>query len=106
MKWLEVAFNKGEIYRIPAIFIAEHRAEHYAKREDYLEQGMNYQQCFDAEVEFLMSDNFELIDWAGGNMDWVDVKDVAILVERAETDFVVGWTTAEKRIYISKEEPE
>lgn len=103
MKWLEVAFNKGEVYRIPAVFIAKHRAEHYTRGEDYLEQGMNYKQCFDAEVDFAMKNNFELVDWAASNMDWVDVKDVAVLIERAESNLNAGWINAKKRIFVPED---
>ena len=97
-KKLKVFFEKGEVFYISAISIAEHRAEVYASREDYLEQGMDYQEYFDVEVEFLMRHDEELIDWATNSMDWEDVKKNAVYVDHVESDFDDEWVNADKSI--------
>lgn len=59
--------DKGFVWHIDADFIAKHRANHYAKGEP--------DHVFQEEYNHAMSDDFELYDWYGNNMDWEDVPE-------------------------------
>jgi len=48
------------------------------------------------EIDFVMKDSYEGIDWASNNMDWEDVVDFAIKIENGERE--MDWCNAEKEI--------
>lgn len=73
MKYIQIKTEKS-IYRIPLEFVAKHRAEYY--KED----------GFDEEVEFVMNDNYEGIDWMSNNMNYEDFKDALIKVKDIEIE--------------------
>ena len=83
MKYLRVRFSNGEEYDIPAEFIARERAEYYVTRD--IDRGDTKEEdCkkeIQAEIEFALKDDSEIVDWAFNNMDWEDVKEVAQKVE-------------------------
>jgi len=56
-------------YKVPLLFIANHRADYYSGENDRV-----------GEIEYVMNDNFEGIDWLINNMNYEDVKDVSIKV--------------------------
>lgn len=92
MKYLDLLCTDGSRYRIPAQFIAEHRARYYAEKDGGTD-------TYADELAFTLSSNYELTDWAGGNMDWEDVAAVAVKVEEPEPlDMQEQWNTAEKEI--------
>ena len=72
IKRLCVRFSDGRSYWIPARFIAEHRAKYYAGL-DSVQDGADFQEVFETEVELALGDSFELQDWARNNMNWSDV---------------------------------
>ena len=65
----------GYAWHIPLEFIAKHRAAFYADDPDTTEAE---------EVEFVMGDDYEGVDWFLNNMNWVDVAGVARLVQTPE----------------------
>jgi hypothetical protein len=68
---LRVEFPNGDVFLVPAKVIAEHRAKHYADGDP--------DTTYEAEFEYTMTDEYQLRDWAGNNMDWDDVKARAVL---------------------------
>lgn len=90
MKVLTVRFSNGRRFRIPAEVIAKHRANYYANREEDTE--------FADELEYGLSDEYVLIDWASNNMNWDDVKDEATEIEPDECEKRDEWTNAEKEV--------
>ena len=83
MKYIKLTTEKA-IYHLPLEFVAKHRAEHY--KED----------GFDEEVEFVMNDDYEGIDWLSNNMDYEDFKDA--LVKIKDKDIEEDFANAEKEI--------
>lgn len=79
-KYLRVTMFDGSKWDVPAKFIAENRANYYVK-EDASKRPMTLEQFAKAvaeEVEHCLSDDYEIKDWAENNMNWEDVKDVAV----------------------------
>lgn len=48
-------------------------------------------------IHWFDTNDFEFADWAKNNMDWDDVKEMAVLLRRSETsvDFQDGWVSGE-----------
>lgn len=82
-----VTMSNGDVYGVPAEIIADNYAKYYENR------GESYEENYNGMLEWFDSKDFEFADWAKNNMDWDDVKDKAILLERKEQeiDFQEGW---------------
>ncbi|KPN64683.1 hypothetical protein SAMN04488527_1629 [Aliiroseovarius crassostreae] len=86
-KFIEVS-DGGYVWHIPLLKVAEHRAAHYAQSEDQQQE----------EVQFVLNDHFEGIDWFQNNMNFEDVADVAELLETPEPKIAPDMGTAECEI--------
>lgn len=97
-KKIRIKFDNGDVFEIPAIFVANHRAKYYA--EDAVKSGDNYQEAFDNEVEYAMNELSELTGWLAGNMDWDDIEDIAkrIKMRNIEYSYTEKWHSAEKTV--------
>ncbi len=99
-RYLRIKFPDAD-FDVPAKLIAEDRASHYAKL-DHERDGEDYEETFKKEVEWVMAEEsgFELYDWASNNMDWSDVKDQAIRVEREKpkVDYEREWSNVQKEV--------
>ena len=86
-----VTMANGDQYGVPAEVIADNYAKHYEIR------GEDYQENYDAMIHWFDTNDFEFADWAKNNMDWLDVKDRAVLVgsKKEEPDFEDGWMNGE-----------
>lgn len=96
MKVIRIDTPKGQ-YDLPLKFVAEDRANEYesvGSRE------------WQEEVEWVVQDNFEGVDWLLNNMNWVDVKDHAVKVNDdanvTDEDF---WTSSDYFEIIEVEKP-
>lgn len=69
-KYLEIE-DSGYVWRVPLLVIAEERARYYAKRDP--------DTSFEEEVDYVMEDGFEGIDWYQNNMNFEDVAEHATL---------------------------
>ena len=90
-EWIYVTFDR-EVWRFPAIIVAEKRADYYACTVDGYEK-------FSGEWYSEFKESFDrdnLIDWAHNNMNWIDVKDVAVQCKSfTEKDYAEMWTNAD-----------
>ena len=67
--------ENGYVWHIPLMFVAESRADYYANDPDSNR---------DEEIEYVMGDDFEGIDWFKNNMNFSDAGSVAKLVQSPE----------------------
>lgn len=75
MKVLTIS-DSGYMWHVPLSAIAKHRAEYYAR--------VDKDTTFAAEFDFVMEDDFEGVDWYENNMDFINIKDQARLVQTPE----------------------
>lgn len=97
-KLYTVTMENGDVWAVPAEVIADN----YAK--EYESCGEDYQENFDAMMNWFDAKDFEFEDWARNNMDWDDVKDKAFLYKKNEqpVDFQEGWINGECE-YVTEE---
>ena len=69
---IEVRFENGEIYHIPAEVIAKMRTEYYAEKDGFLPESQEWKEEFEQSM-----DSYELKDWIQNNCNWSDVRDYA-----------------------------
>ena len=90
-----VTMPDGSTWEVPVRLIAENRAEYYVKEfggdiENSLKIGT---------LPLFEEDDYEIANWAKGNMDWSDVKEYAIQVKSLEDpDFQEGWVNGNYEI--------
>ena len=88
-KYLRVTMPDGSKWDVPLILIAENRAAAIVGAPG---------KEFDKEVESLLKEEYEIIDWAQNIMDWKDVVLQARMVKDAEVDYQEGWMNGKKEI--------
>jgi hypothetical protein len=83
---------KGQ-FQIPLKIVAERRADYYACEVDGHEKGSIE---YNKEVDWVMNDKFEAIDWLINNTNWEDWQSMAIKINDkvnvTDDDF---WTSSE-----------
>lgn len=94
---LEVEFSDGRIFRVRAAVIAEDRAR-YLANNDHSGGGSLWRQTFEAEFDYALADNAELLDWANNNMDWSQLETSAVETFSNPINRDAEWSNAEKRI--------
>lgn len=72
-KYIRVKYN-GYAWNFPAYLIAKDRSQYYVRNDK--------ETTYAAEYEFIMNDDYELIDWFQNNMNWEDVSKFAKLEEQ------------------------
>lgn len=92
---LEVEMPDGSRWTVPVDIIARSRAEHYAH-----EFGGDVERTLREDTFPLFeSDDYEIVDWAANNMNWVDVRYAAVrAADSTAVDYQEGWVNGEKRI--------
>jgi len=73
MKVIKCNTPNGQ-FQIPLKLVAENRADYYAVEVDGNEKGS---QEWQEEVDWVMKDDFEGIDWLINNTNWEDWQDSA-----------------------------
>ena len=89
MKYVKLEFAT-ENWLIPLEFIAKHRADYYKQKDG---DEADYQ----GEIDFVMNDTYEGIDWIKNNMDYKDFEN-EIIVEDFKNSVDVDWCNAESSI--------
>ena len=76
----------------PADVVAENSAKYYS--------GLDDGSTFEEELEIILEDDDELLDWASGNMNWEDVEKHARCIARPdlECDYQDGWVNGNKTV--------
>jgi len=102
-KFLRVTFSDGMVYDIPAEFIARARAEYYAESD--AKKGENYTEIYNEELKIGLEDEYEIIDWAFNNMDWIDVQAHAVMVaqESKFVDYKEEWANVKNEVITKNE---
>lgn len=94
LKRLCVDMPNGVTYGVPVEVIARHRAEVYKDEfNDDLAESLR-----EDTIPLFESDNYEIRDWAANNMNWSDVKDLAIVIKNntpPDEDFEDAWCNGE-----------
>jgi enolase len=79
-------------YELPLLTVAEDRAEYYSEKDGFDRDSMEWQE----EVDFVMDDSYEGIDWLMNNSDWEEWEELATKindeVKVLEDDF---WTSSD-----------
>ena len=100
IKVIRIKMPDGD-YDVPLEFVARHRANYYANLDASRGEG-TYEENFKNEVEYVMNDDYEGIDWLENNMDWSDVSGVAVkLSSPPKADIEEAFCNAEKTILLS-----
>lgn len=88
MKYYATKMENGNVYGVPAEIIAKNYADYYQE-----ENGEDYQENYDAMMEWFDTGDYAFADWAKDNMNWEDVKEHAVLLEFEikEPDYQEGW---------------
>jgi len=93
-KCLKVRFANGDLFAVPARIIAENRANYYANIDGY---DLNSNE-WEAEVITALRDDLEIEDWAGNEMDWVELEPYAVKIDTGEFDYEDGWSDADMEL--------
>ncbi|AQZ81534.1 hypothetical protein BUM88_07885 [Acinetobacter calcoaceticus] len=87
-------------WAVPVRIIAESRAKYYAGVDEVtVEENLN-----DDTVPLFESDHYEIHDWAANNMNWRDVKEHAVQIERPSLDYEEGWANGDYEVKAESEE--
>ncbi len=82
---------KGQ-YTIPLLNVAQNRADYYAEKDGFTKDSQEYQE----EIDFVMTDNYEGIDWLLNNTDWENWQNIATKINDkfkvTDDDF---WTSSD-----------
>ena len=95
-KFIVISMPDGSEWLVPSSVIAENRAKAYAE----ILEG-NFEKAYKETLEAFGEDEFQMLDWAANNMDWDDVKNVAVRLERKvkePVDYDEGWVNGPKEI--------
>ena len=86
MKVITINTPKGQ-YQVNLETVAEDRAEYYSEKDDFSRDSMEWNE----EVDYILGDTFEGIDWLINNSDWEDWEPIAKkssdVVKTSDEDF-------------------
>ena len=81
---LLVTMPDGSVWQVPAHWVADNRAKHYADEDP--------ETTYETEYAYTLRDHYELKDWARNNMNWSDVATKAVQVQPPPAvNFQEGW---------------
>ncbi len=91
----------GSKWDVPVMVIARSRAEYYAEADDEFKGDVEKSLKKDT-IPIFDSNDYEIEDWAAGNMDWSDVVEHAVKCSdrdpMSDEEFQEGWINGEKEI--------
>lgn len=95
-RYLRVTMPDGTRWDVPVMVIAKDRADEYAHEFD----GDAAKSLNEDTLPLFLEDEDEIKDWAENNMNWSDVKSVAIRVptKKKPVDYQEGWVDGDKEI--------
>jgi hypothetical protein len=83
-----IKFHNGFVYEVPAMFIAENRADYYATEVEGFPKGSD---GYIAERNLALDDPDELFDWMYNNMNWDEILPHARLIQTIEPNLDEEW---------------
>ena len=95
-KRLIVTMPDGSKWAVPVEIIALSRAKYYAG-----EYGGDVEKSLAEDtIPLFEDDDYQVHDWAAGNMDWKDVEHVAVKLEAeaGTIDYQEGWINGEYEV--------
>lgn len=98
MKYLRVTFSNGEMFDVPAEFIARNRAEYYVEVAVRADEDIDAKKLLQEEIDWALEDEYEIADWASNNMDWSDVREVARRVHQTDFNYENEWCNIDHEI--------
>lgn len=93
-KYMTITMSDGSIWGVPTEMIAKNRAEYYAREfaHNNIERSLQ-----EDTLPLFNKDEYEIEDWAVGNMDWEDFDGFQVKLEDAPPpNFQEEWITGEK----------
>ena len=97
IEWkLRVTMPDGSRWDVPVEIIARNRAENYKNEfHDSVEESLA-----EDTIPTFLEDTFEIEDWAANNMNWSDVKHLAVKVNEPlpVIDWEEGWCNGEAEV--------
>ena len=72
-KYLLIEDPDGNVWSLPASFVASNRAEYFAQLDADRGYG-EFKKLYDEEYAYTLGDDFELRDWLKGNFNWEHIK--------------------------------
>lgn len=91
-KVIRVVFRDGSIWDVAAQPIAENRARYYAEHDGST--------TYEKELAYTLGDDYELKDWAFGNMLTAELaKHATCHKPPVPLDFEEGWSDSENSTY-------
>ncbi len=101
-KYMTIKMPDNTVWAVPTEVIARNRAEHYAHEFG----GCIEKSLSEDTLPLFEQDKYEITDWAANNMNWDDVEEHAIKIERdEEPNYQAGWMNGEKG-FSDEAEPE
>lgn len=79
-------------FAVPVSVIAKNKADYYVKKI----KNSNWKE----EYDFMMNNEYNIVDWASNNMDWEDVAEHAVLIDVKKHDYKKEWINA--KMYIKE----
>lgn len=89
-----VTMPDGSRWAVPLMAIATHRARYYAHEFG----GDEARSLEEDTAQLFLEDDFNVADWARGNMNWSDVSTIARLIEEGETDYEDAWVNGDSEV--------
>ena len=91
---IKIKFHKGTKYEIPALVIAQHRAQYYSEIDGYDIDSQEYLN----EINYALNDNYEIFDWIQNNMSWHELQDYVIRVKEKVINEEDEWANGNVQI--------
>lgn len=97
-KYIVFSVRDGTTWGVPAEVVAESKAQYYSTIDA----------VYQDEYDEAMSDDYELIDWAGNNMDWDDIKPHIVKLAdprpMRDVDYHFGWQESSLQVLTKEDE--
>lgn len=86
MRIITIKFPNGDVFEVPAEAVANIRTKYYSELDGFIEGSKEWEEEFKCSME-----HYELFDWVGNNMDWVDIEPYATKVKSGNTIYQAMW---------------
>lgn len=92
---LRVEMPDGTLWEVPVAVIAVDRARRYLEEfDDDLARSLK-----EDTLPLFREAEYEIIDWATGNMNWEDIEPHAQKVQDPDVDYQRGWIRGSKTVH-------